>query len=137
MKLRSAIVVAVAAVLWANVSHACATGSEAKILVGHQVLLSMAVAQSKPQPMNVPQAESEVTPAWQVVLLDHEGDNTDAFGPGEWAAAIAELKTEWDVTWMLNTPIPPSQYDEPQCRFLVEDEDEPLASLTSGAERSR
>jgi hypothetical protein len=61
-------------------------------------------------------------------LLDHEGDSSDAFDSQDWPSAIAELKTDWDLTGMVGVPAASSGYDGPRRRLLIEDEDVTLTS---------
>ena len=126
MKRWSSIVVAAAVLFTTNISHSYPFNSEAN-LTEHQVVRDVPVAEPEPLPTYFPQTQSEAAPALQLVLLDHEGDSAEVFESEEWSAAIAELKTDWDLTGMLDIPTQAG----PQRRYLVADEDESLLSSTS------
>jgi hypothetical protein len=127
MKLRISVVAVAAVLLWANVSHACPAGSEADNLDHRANVATTAAAAVEPS-MGLQEPQSNGEAPLKLTLLDHEGDSTDSTDTDNWASAVAELKIEWDLTGMLDAPLPASDDAGPQHRFLVDDEDEPLSS---------
>jgi hypothetical protein len=127
MKFLSSIGVAAGILFCANSSHACPGGEAGS--TGYTADNIITVAQHTDAHLAGSEEGQAATAApHSYTLLDHEGDSSDSSDPNDWIAAIAELKTDWDLTGMVGVPVSSSDYDIPRRRFLVEDEDQPLAS---------
>jgi len=128
----------VAAVLLSDVSHACpVAGSTTVFDINHGRALMLVAAEQAEPLSSTPPDTATAAPTPRLVLLDHEGDSTSDSEADEFAKEIGELRTDWDLTGMMDRSPPVANDIVPLRKFLVSDEDEapfsPLSQVLDSA----